>query len=83
MMFHDVRVTKNWKIRKKQEKEGKNLGKRGKIGRFFHFPLLTDRAGYATDDRIKHFSRPGKILKGVVHPFGGRGLKLIKTLQVT
>ena len=44
---------------KKIAKNGKKAGKRGKIGkkrqklgRFFHFALLTDRAGYAIDKEV-------------------------------
>ena len=57
------------KLGKKRKKEGKNqergkqLGKRGKIrkkrqksGRFFHLPLLTERAGYATVKSMSFFN---------------------------
>ena len=39
-----------WKKRKNWEKEGKNREERAKIRKvLFTLPLLTDRAGYATD----------------------------------
>ena len=43
------KLGKRGKIGKQTRKRGKIGKKRQKSGRFFHFPLLTNRAGYATD----------------------------------
>ena len=56
------REKKRGKIRKNWEKRGKIGKKRQKSGRFFHFALLTDRAGYATDAKCIIFSQQIKIL---------------------
>ena len=54
MAPHSGKFARNWEIiRKKREKIGekrKIKKKKDKLGRFFFFPLLTDRAGYTTGE---------------------------------
>ena len=57
MPLDSKKMVKNWeKLGKREEKSGKNQEKSGKKGQnwegSFTLPLLTNRAGYATDREI-------------------------------